>query len=148
MFANKAKKTAPHRVPAPDAGTVKAFLGAGSEFEGRMVFNEAMRLDGIFRGEISSDNTLIVGASADLKAEIAVDTLIISGVLNGRIKATGRVELRAPAKITGDIQTPSISIEPGVIFNGTITMQEDAPLAAASHREDARAAQVDSEVLD
>ena len=121
MFVNKGKKAGSHGGSVSE-NNIKAFLGAGSEFEGRMAFNESMRLDGTFRGEISSQDTLIVGDKANLQAEVMVGSLIISGHFQGSIKAKISVELRAPAQVNGAIETPAISIEDGVIFNGTIKM--------------------------
>ena len=123
MFANKDKKVVNRRGTVSE-NNIKAFLGAGSEFEGRMVFNESMRLDGAFRGEIASKDLLIVGDKANLQAEVMVGTLLVSGRFRGSIKAMVRVELRAPAQVDGDIEAPAISIEDGVIFNGTIKMTE------------------------
>jgi cytoskeletal protein CcmA (bactofilin family) len=81
-----------------------------------------VRLDGAFRGEVTSHDTLIVGNSADIQADIQVGTLILSGRFKGNVKAKTRVELRAPAQVDGTIETPALSIEDGVILNGTITM--------------------------
>ena len=101
---------------------IKAFLGPGSQFEGKLVFNEIVRLDGAFRGEVTSHDTLIVGESADIQADIQVGTLILSGRFKGNIKAKTRVELRAPAQVDGSVETPALSVEDGVTLNGTITM--------------------------
>jgi cytoskeletal protein CcmA (bactofilin family) len=122
MFANKEKNTTGRRKSGSGENNIKAFLGVGSEFEGRMVFNESMRIDGTFRGEISSEDLLVVGETAKLQAEVNVGSLIISGHFQGNIKAKARVELRAPAQFDGNIETSAISIEDGVIFNGSIKM--------------------------
>jgi cytoskeletal protein CcmA (bactofilin family) len=121
MFNKKEK--APMRKEIPiEKSEIKAFLGPGSQFEGKLVFNEIVRLDGAFRGEVTSHDTLIVGESADIQADVEVGTLILSGNFKGNIKAKTRVELRAPAKVEGSIETPALSVEDGVILNGTINM--------------------------
>jgi len=121
MFNKKDKE--PMRKETPiEKSDIKAFLGPGSQFEGKLVFNEIVRLDGAFRGEVTSHDTLIVGESADIQADIQVGTLILSGNFKGNIKAKTRVELRSPAKVDGTIETPAISVEDGVLLNGTITM--------------------------
>ena len=104
---------------------IKAFLGPGSQFEGKLLFDEIVRLDGTFRGEITSKDTLIVGKTADLQAEIEVGTLILSGRFKGNIQAEVRVELRAPAEVEGSIQTPVLVVEEGVVMNSTLTMKKD-----------------------
>lgn len=109
-----------------EKGDIKAFLGPGSQFEGKLVFDEIVRLDGTFRGEVTSRDTLIVGEAADIHAEVAVGTLILSGRFKGNIKATTKVELRAPAQVEGSIETPLLSVEEGVQLNGTLTMKKEA----------------------
>lgn len=109
-----------------EKGEIKAFLGPGSQFEGKLVFDEIVRLDGTFRGEITSTDTLIVGKTADLQAEINVGTLILSGRLRGNVKARTRVELRAPAIVDGAIETPVLVVEEGVVLNSTLTMKKES----------------------
>jgi cytoskeletal protein CcmA (bactofilin family) len=126
MFNKKEKE--PMRKETPiEKSEIKAFLGPGSQFEGKLVFNEIVRLDGAFRGEVTSHDTLIVGESADIQADVQVGTLILSGKFKGNVKAKSRVELRAPANIDGAIETPALSVEDGVILNGTISMPTGEP---------------------
>jgi len=121
MF-NKKEKVAMRKESPIEKSEIKAFLGPGSQFEGKLVFNEIVRLDGAFRGEVTSHDTLIVGESADIQADIQVGTLILSGRFKGNVKAKTRVELRSPAQVDGTIETPALSVEDGVTLNGTITM--------------------------
>lgn len=107
---------------AMEKADIKAFLGAGSRFEGKLSFDEMVRLDGVFAGEISSTDTLVVGETAEIVGTISVGALILSGRFDGDIKATATVELRAPAHVTGSIETPSLRIDEKVIFNGEIKM--------------------------
>ena len=126
MFNKKEKE--PMRKETPiEKSEIKAFLGPGSQFEGKLVFNEIVRLDGAFRGEVTSHDTLIVGESADIQADVQVGTLILSGKFKGNVKAKSRVELRAPANVDGAIETPALSVEEGVILNGTISMTTGEP---------------------
>jgi cytoskeletal protein CcmA (bactofilin family) len=121
MFASKAKNGR-NSSEGVAKDSIKAFLGAGIKFEGHVVFNENMRLDGIVRGEISAKDLLVVGKTADLQAEVSVGTMIISGRFQGNIKARKSVELRFPAQVDAEIEAPAITIEEGVIFNGKIKM--------------------------
>ena len=121
MF-NKKEKEPLRKETTIEKSEIKAFLGPGSQFEGKLVFNEIVRLDGAFRGEVTSHDTLIVGESADIQADVQVGTLILSGKFKGNVKANTRVELRTPAQVDGTIETPALSVEDGVTLNGTITM--------------------------
>jgi cytoskeletal protein CcmA (bactofilin family) len=125
MFSRKDKGTMRKETPI-EKGDIKAFLGPGSQFEGKLVFDEIVRLDGTFRGEVTSRDTLIVGEAADIQAEVTVGTLILSGRFKGNIKASKKVELRAPAQVEGSIETPVLSVEEGVQLNGTLTMKKEA----------------------
>lgn len=123
MFNKKDQR--PMRKETPlEKSEIKAFLGPGSHFEGKLQFNEIVRIDGIFRGEVSSKDTLIVGETADLQAEIEVGNLILSGRFRGNVKASGRVELRAPAQVDGSIETPALVVEDGVVLNSSIIMKK------------------------
>lgn len=104
------------------ADKIKAFLGTGSQFEGTLVFEDIVRMDGTFNGKITSKDTLIVGETAVVEADIAVGTLVLSGRFKGQIDARVRVELRAPAQVEGTINTPSLVVEEGVLLNSTVTM--------------------------
>ena len=108
-------------------GDIKAFLGAGSSFEGKLVFDEIVRLDGNFTGEVSSKGALIIGESATVKAEVDVETLTISGKFKGNIRARSKVELKRPAHVDGNIDTPALSVEEGVVLNGTVSMGGEKP---------------------
>lgn len=101
---------------------IKAFLGPGSQFEGKLSFDEMVRLDGRFIGEIKSSDTLVVGDSAEVEGTIQVGSLVMSGNFKGNICASQRVELLAPARVEGIIETPLLKIDEKVVFNGEIRM--------------------------
>ncbi|MBW2090621.1 MAG: polymer-forming cytoskeletal protein [Deltaproteobacteria bacterium] len=101
-----------------------AFVGLGTEFHGKLTFEGVVRLDGRFSGEIYSSGTLIIGETAHVNAEINVDTIIVSGEVHGNIKAKNRVEFHAPAKLYGNILSPVLIIDEGVIFEGNCEMAE------------------------
>ncbi len=102
---------------------INAFLGKDTEFEGKLSFTGAVRLDGKFSGEIFSSGTLIVGESAIIKSQIHVADMIISGEVHGDIFAEKKIEINVPGKLFGNIQTPRLVIEEGVIFEGSCKMQ-------------------------
>ncbi|MEJ2095705.1 MAG: polymer-forming cytoskeletal protein [Deltaproteobacteria bacterium] len=103
---------------------VSTLLGRDAAFEGNLDFRGAVRLDGKLKGKISSaGGTLIVGEKAMIEADICVDTLIIKGRIHGTVEARKGIEAYPPAHITGNIQAPVISINSGVVFNGTCTME-------------------------
>ncbi len=104
------------------AGGLTAFIDQGSEFEGKLSFRDTVRIDGRFHGEISSENTLIVGESGEIQATIRSNTIAISGQVTGEIRAGRKVVLHKTARIEGNIETPSIVVEEGALVNGQIKM--------------------------
>jgi len=116
---------------------INAFLGGDTEFEGKLSFRGAVRIDGNFKGEIFTEGTLIVGESAIIESTIHVSHIIISGEIRGNIIADKRIEIHAPGRVFGNIQAPIIIMEEGVIFEGNCRMQniekaEDKKLAIIS----------------
>src|SRR5713101_5583083 len=104
-------------------GSLSGFVGSGTVITGEASFKSMLRVDGRFSGRITSGTgTLIVGAGGQVDANIEVSVAMIHGVVNGDIIAGQRIELGRAAKLTGNIQTPSLVIEQGAVFEGNCKM--------------------------
>ncbi|HXL81459.1 MAG TPA: polymer-forming cytoskeletal protein [Pyrinomonadaceae bacterium] len=104
-------------------GNLSGFVGSGTLVTGEANFKALMRVDGHLSGRItSSSGTLIVGANGKVDANIEVAIAVIHGTVNGDIIATQRLELGRAAKLNGNIQTPSLIIEQGALFEGSCKM--------------------------
>jgi cytoskeletal protein CcmA (bactofilin family) len=116
-------------------GSLSGFVGSGTVITGEASFKSMLRVDGRFSGRINStDGTLIVGAGGQVDANIEVAIATIHGVVNGDIIATDRIELGRAAKLTGNIQAPSLMIEQGAVFEGSCKMTQ----AKAASKDSAR----------
>jgi cytoskeletal protein CcmA (bactofilin family) len=104
-------------------GEINTLLGRGSEFEGKLTFEGTVRIDGKLSGEIFSDDVLVVGEGAEVHAEIDIGEIIIQGSVIGNIRAKRGVEIHAPGRVRGDITTPSLQIDKGVVFEGRSYME-------------------------
>jgi len=104
-------------------GDVNAVLGKGTEFEGKLTFEGEVRIAGRFNGEIFSKDRLQVDDGARVQAEITAGVVIVYGEIIGNIKASQAVELKANAKVKGNVETPALTIEKGVIFEGSCRME-------------------------
>lgn len=102
-----------------------SIVDQGCVLQGRITFAGTLVLNGRFQGEIHSSGTLLVGQTGDIQAEMEVDVLIVSGQITGNIIARERVELKSTARIFGDIVTPVLVLEEGVIFDGHCKMKGD-----------------------
>jgi cytoskeletal protein CcmA (bactofilin family) len=109
-------------------GLLDGYAGHGAEFSGEMGFKGMLRVDGHLSGRISSqDGTLILSTGGRIDADIEVAVALINGTVNGDIIATKRIEISRVARVTGNIQTPLLTIEEGAIFEGScrvLTLKE------------------------
>lgn len=101
---------------------LNGLLDKGCSFEGKLMFDGTVQVNGDFKGEILSDGTLIIGNEAQLNAKIQVNSLIVDGSIEGTIEAKGKVELHRGSKVIANIITPSLVIEEGAIFHGQCQM--------------------------
>ena len=99
-----------------------AFIDQGSEFSGKLNFKDTVRIDGKFEGEITSENTLIVGETGRVSAHIKSGDVIVSGEVKGDIQASGRVTLHRSARVEGNIQSAKLVVEDGAQMDGQIHM--------------------------
>ena len=106
------------------ADDVHTILGPESTFEGKLLFDGTVRIDGNFSGEVRTDGVLVIGQTARLEAQVFVGSIIINGEVIGNITAKQSVEIHAPGKVRGNICTPQLSIAKGVIFEGACQMEE------------------------
>jgi len=117
-------------------GTLSGFVGGGTEVTGEANFKAMMRIDGHLSGRVSSSSgTLIVGANGKVDANIEVAVAVIHGTINGDIIATQRLELGRAAKVNGNIQTPSLVIEQGAVFEGSCKMLQMTAAADKAKRD-------------
>lgn len=103
-------------------GNLTAFIDQGSEFEGKLSFRDTVRIDGTFSGEISSENTLIVGESGKIHASIKSVCVMVSGLVDGDIQASSQIVLHKSAVVNGDLVAPNIVMEEGAQLNGNVRM--------------------------
>jgi cytoskeletal protein CcmA (bactofilin family) len=122
------------RLPAKTGGLI-AFLDEGSEIEGKYTFSGVALLNGRFKGEIVSSDTLIIGERGVVNATIRAGAVIVSGEVVGGLLATERVEMKKSARVFADVEAPVVVIEEGVLFEGHCRMTKEHPAEVAPTRE-------------
>jgi cytoskeletal protein CcmA (bactofilin family) len=108
--------------PEPEIAEINTLLGKGSEFEGKLTFEGTVRIDGKLRGEIFTEDVLIVGEGAVVGAEIDVGILIVEGTVQGNVRAKRLVEIHSTARVRGNLVTPTLFIDKGAFFEGGCKM--------------------------
>lgn len=104
---------------------ISSLVGEEAFFEGKIGFKGTVRIDGTLKGEVESDGTLIIGQKGKVNGTISVGTLICTGCVEGECEAKSRIELKSGAVFNGNIKTPVLVVEEGVIFNGSCTMKKE-----------------------
>jgi cytoskeletal protein CcmA (bactofilin family) len=99
-----------------------AFLGKGTEFDGKLLLKGSVRVDGVFKGEILGTGTLIIGEGANIEADITIDNLVIFGEVKGNLEIRERVEICSTGKLFGNLRAPSFVVQEGATFDGDCRM--------------------------
>ncbi|MDY6935325.1 MAG: polymer-forming cytoskeletal protein [Spirochaetota bacterium] len=103
---------------------VNSIIGEGSEFRGEFTINGLLRIDGKFKGTIETDGKVLIGQTGEAITDIKARIVIVGGIVRGNIFATERVIMLSSGQIKGNIITPSIIMEEGVVFDGNCTINE------------------------
>ena len=111
---------------------IKAYLGADALFKGTLNFEGTVRIDGKFEGVVSTKDTLVIGETGNMQADIEVGTLVCKGNLNGTVVASKKVEMHPTSKVMGNVKTPSLNIEVGAVLDGKCNMSRKESGGAAS----------------
>ena len=97
-------------------------IGVNSFFEGRFAVKGSMKIDGKFEGETLLVDQLQVGANARVKTNITATSVVVEGVVLGNIAATRRILLLSTARVLGNLKTPELIIQDGVVLEGRCTI--------------------------
>jgi cytoskeletal protein CcmA (bactofilin family) len=107
-------------------------VGRNTNIAGKLIFQEPVRIEGKFRGEVSSVELVVVGAEARIEGKIRAARLLILGELEGDVVGAAQVVLGPAARVEGNIQATSLTICEGAQFNGSVRMDPDGATATAS----------------
>ena len=118
------------RKPKPlGRGGLTAFIDEESDIEGHYFFKGTLMLNGRFKGDISSSDTLIIGEKGKVTGDIRTGQLFVSGEIVGSVSCTERVELKRTARVFADVEAPLVVVEEGVLFEGHCRMTKANPNA-------------------
>ena len=101
---------------------IKAYLGSDALFKGTLSFEGTVRIDGRFEGTVQTNDTLVIGETGDMQADIDVGILVCKGKLKGTVVASKKIEMHPASKITGNVKTPAMSMELGAVLDGQLNM--------------------------
>lgn len=105
-------------------------IGEKSYFTGSFNINGSLRIDGRFEGKSLKADQLYIGSDGKVRTNIDAVSVIVEGLIMGNINATSRVLLMPTAKVYGDIRTPELIIQNGVLLEGRCTIANDLRTSA------------------
>lgn len=107
------------------------FIDQGVTLEGTLHVKGTFRIDGNVKGNVISEQTVVLGERAKVEGQIEGNRVVISGRFDGVIFAKGRVEIQPKGVVTGEVHSPCLVIDPGGIFDGRCHMLASSDAAAS-----------------
>ncbi len=102
-----------------------SIIGEGSYFKGEFTLNGTLRIDGCYEGEKLEIDNVFVGQTGKVKSNIKTASAVIEGIIVGNIEAKNRVMLMPTSRVLGEIRTPELIIQNGVILEGLCIVSPD-----------------------
>jgi cytoskeletal protein CcmA (bactofilin family) len=115
----------PPRQASATSLEARAYLDQGSKVSGKLSFEGPARVDGQIDGEITAKDSLMIGESAVVTAQIKAASIIVAGKVSGDITASQRIEIRPSAKVLGNLTAPVLVVHEGAVFEGHCAMQPE-----------------------
>jgi cytoskeletal protein CcmA (bactofilin family) len=116
-------------------GELSTIIGRGSFVQGDLKVDHSLRIDGKVKGDVTSVDTLIVGAEGEISGNVTVKNLILGGKVFGSVVAPGRTVLESKSEFHGDLKTAKLTIDEGAIFDGKCSMSESGKAGEARRKE-------------
>ena len=117
MLSNKKKGAS-----TSNGQALNTIIGRGSCFEGKLTVDNSVRIDGVFKGELTCSGELTISQSGEADATLHCKDAYIDGVVSGTVRAD-KVRLDTQSRFTGDVHTDSFTVAEGAIFHGSCSME-------------------------
>jgi cytoskeletal protein CcmA (bactofilin family) len=129
--------------PAPPAtarGAKMSTLGPSISIEGDLTGAEDLRIEGAVKGTIRLDKqSVVVSGSGRITADIYSRSICVEGQVKGNLHGEKEIIIRPSGRLEGNIMAPSVTLENGAMFRGSIDM-EPKPKARESAAKESAAA--------
>jgi len=111
---------------------INSIIGEGTRFRGDLDLQGLLRIDGDFEGNIRTEGRVLVGKGGRAMCLIEADTVVVGGIVKGDIKAKSKIVLLSTCVVIGNIRSPQLIVEEGVLLNGHCTVSDDAKVLATA----------------
>jgi cytoskeletal protein CcmA (bactofilin family) len=107
-------------------GESGAYLGPGTKIHGKLQFDGPATIEGEIEGEIIGQASVTIGQQATLKGKISAVSVVVQGKVTADVQAEKRLEIQPPGLVVGDVNTQSLVIGDGAVFEGHVSMKNEA----------------------
>jgi len=102
-------------------------IGAGTTIKGEVTSSGDIRIDGKLIGPVTSKGKIIVGNTGVVEGEIYCQNADFFGKIDAKVEVEELLSLKSTARLTGEISSDKLAIEPGAVFTGSCTMEKNKP---------------------
>lgn len=131
-----------------DGSFINSIVGEGTEFRGDLKLNGLLRIDGDFSGSITTDGKILVGRNGRAECTITAGTVVVGGVVRGNISSSEKVIILSTGMVIGNVSTPRLIVEEGVVLNGTCLISKSAAASQFGGEKTGRAEDVTAETVE
>jgi cytoskeletal protein CcmA (bactofilin family) len=117
-----------------DGAFINSLVGEGTRFDGEISLKGLLRIDGDFRGAVNAADKVLIGSKGRAECSIKAGTVVVGGILKGDIHAEDKVVVLSSGMVIGNISTPRLVVEAGVILNGECTVLGERMGQVTDHR--------------
>lgn len=111
--------------------SISTLISEGCIFDGNLKAPDFARIDGQITGDVMVDEGLILGEKGSIQGNVITKELVVYGTITGDLQVTS-LEIRATGKVTGEIRTQTLQVENGAVYNGSLSMTQNAKLAQSN----------------
>jgi cytoskeletal protein CcmA (bactofilin family) len=116
---------------ALDMQSISTLISEGCILDGNLKAPDFARIDGQITGDVMVDEGLILGEKGSILGNVVTKELVVYGTITGNLQVTS-LEIRATGKVTGEIRTQTLQVENGAVYNGSLSMTQNAKLAQSN----------------
>lgn len=116
---------------ALDMQSISTLISEGSTLDGNLKAPAFARIDGQVTGDVMVDEGLILGEKGSIKGNVVTKEMVIYGTVNGNLQVTS-LEIKATGRVNGEIHTQTLEVENGAVYNGSLSMTQNAKLAQST----------------
>lgn len=119
---------APAQAPAPSPATVgdanTSTISKNAYWNGTLKSEGSLQVHGKADGELHSATDLYVAEGAEVDASLHADSVVVAGLVRGKIEARSRLEVLPQGEVTGDVRSPKLIVHEGATISGQLKMEE------------------------